>query len=97
MLSAFSTSVLFFASYLVYHFKVGSVKFLEEGIIKGIYLVILSTHSVFAIIIVPLILITLYLAITEQFSRHKNIAKITLPLWLYVNISGIIVYFLLYV
>ena len=96
MESAFLVSVVFLISYLVYHFNVGSVPFQGQGWIRPVYFFILITHVIFAALVPPLALITLYRAWKEQFERHKRIARWTLPIWLYTSITGVLVYLLLY-
>lgn len=96
MISAFCTSTLFLISYLIYHYRVGSVKFQGTGFIRQIYFFILLTHTILAIAIVPLAIRTVYLALKSSFDRHKKIAYITLPIWVYVSISGVVIYLLLY-
>lgn len=95
MLSAFSLSALFLISYIVYHSSTEETKFGGEGIIKTIYYVILFTHIILAAIIMPFILVTLTRALTEQVDRHRKIARITWPLWLYVSVTGVIIYFMI--
>ncbi|MBH00348.1 MAG: hypothetical protein CMN58_08440 [Solibacterales bacterium] len=96
MLGAFSISCLFLTSYLVYHYHVGSVSFTKEGWIRTIYFTILITHVVLAAVILPLALITLSNALKEKFDKHRKIARWTFPLWLYVSVTGIVVYWMLY-
>ena len=102
MISAFCTSVVFLACYLTYHtwlavvLHQGPTKFLSPLWFRPIYLVILGTHTILAIAIVPMILITLWRAKKERFESHKKIARWTWPLWMYVSVTGVIVYFLLY-
>ena len=96
MLSAFATSTLFLISYLVYHYQVGSVPFQGQGWLRTIYFAILISHVVLAVVIVPLVLITLSRALKGSFDRDKRIARWTLPLWLYVSVTGVIVYWMLY-
>jgi uncharacterized membrane protein YozB (DUF420 family) len=93
---AFASSTVFLVSYVIYHVRVGSVPFQGYGWIRPIYFALLATHTVLAAAIVPLALITLSRALREQFDRHKRIARWTLPLWLYVSVTGVIIYFLLY-
>lgn len=93
---AFASSAVFLVSYLLYHAKVGSVPFRGQGWIRPVYFTLLASHTVLAAAIVPLAVITLSRALREQFDRHKRIARWTLPLWLYVSVTGVIVYFLLY-
>lgn len=94
--AAFFTSVVFLASYLTYHYYHGDTKFLGQGIVRPFYFAILISHVILAIVIVPLILITLYRAARGDFFRHRRIARWTLPLWLYVSVTGVIVYLMLY-
>jgi uncharacterized membrane protein YozB (DUF420 family) len=96
MLAAFATSAAFLVSYLVYHYHVGSVPFQGRGAIRFVYFLILITHVVLAITIVPLSLITLVRALARRFDKHRRIARVTLPLWLYVSVTGVIVYVMLY-
>ncbi len=96
MLGACAVSTAFLASYLAYHARVGSVRFLGEGWIRPVYFTILVTHTVLAVAIVPLVARTLILAAQRRFDRHVVWARITVPLWLYVSVSGIIVYRMLY-
>lgn len=95
-ISALVVSILFLTSYLIYHYDHGSTRFQGTGIVRPIYFTILTTHTILAVVIVPLIIITLYRALRQDFSRHRRIARITLPLWLYVSITGVIVYLMLY-
>lgn len=97
MIAAFYTSTLFLLSYLTYHFVAGRTTFAEPAWFRPIYLAILLTHTVLAMVIVPLIFLTLFRAHKEQFERHKRIARWTLPLWLYVSVTGVVIYYLLYV
>jgi len=96
MISAFTTSSLFLASYLVYHFNVGSVKFQGQGAVRTVYFAILLTHTVLAAAIVPMIFITFTRALKGRFDRHRKIARWTLPIWLYVSVTGVVVYLMLY-
>jgi len=96
MIAAFSTSTLFLVSYLVYHANVGSRPFPGTGAIRTIYLTILLTHIVLAIVIVPMALITLSRGLRGRFDRHVPLARWTLPLWLYVSVTGVVVYVMLY-
>jgi putative membrane protein len=96
MIAAFAVSSVFLVSYLVYHYRVGHVVFQGQGWIRPVYFVLLTTHTILAIVIVPLILITLRRAWREQFDRHRLIARWTLPLWFYVCVTGVIVYFMVY-
>lgn len=96
MLAAFATSILFLISYLVYHFNVGSVRFQQTGAIRTVYLTILLTHTVLAATVPFLAVITLRRAWAARFDQHRRIARITLPIWLYVSITGVVVYWMLY-
>ena len=96
MIAAFILSILFMASYLVYHYQVGSVKFQGTGAVRTLYLTILATHSLLAAIVPFLALITLWRALRERFEKHVKIARWTLPIWLYVSITGVVVYWMLY-
>ena len=96
MVAAFATSVLFLISYLTYHAHAGSRPFPGQGNIRVIYFVILITHIVLAATIPPLAGVTLWRAYRRRFDRHMKIARWTLPLWLYVSITGIVVYWMLY-
>lgn len=96
MIAAFCTSVLFLISYLTYHARAGSKHFTGQGVIRPIYFTILLTHTVLAAAIVPLVLVTLSRGLSRRFDRHRAIARWTLPLWLYVSVTGVVVYLLLY-
>ncbi|MEK7751450.1 MAG: DUF420 domain-containing protein [Acidobacteriota bacterium] len=96
MLAAFATSVLFLTSYLVYHAQAGSVRFQKTGPIRAVYLTILLTHTVLAAAVAPLALITLTRALKGRFESHRAIARWTLPIWLYVSVTGVVVYLMLY-
>ncbi|HET6932323.1 MAG TPA: DUF420 domain-containing protein [Candidatus Acidoferrum sp.] len=97
MVSAFFTSTIFLASYLVYHYRVHHVVLFQgQGWIRPVYFALLISHTILAVVIVPLILITLRLAWKERFDQHRFIARWTLPLWFYVSVTGVIVYFMVY-
>jgi putative membrane protein len=96
MLTAFATSTLFLISYLYYHFHVRSVHFQGTGWTRPVYFAILISHVLLAIAIVPLVLVTLTRALRERFDKHRAIARWTYPLWLYVSVTGVLVYFMLY-
>jgi putative membrane protein len=96
MIGAFATSALFLVSYVVYHANVGSRPFTGQGPIRAVYFTVLITHVVLAGLIVPLALVTLSRALQGRFDRHRRIARWTLPLWLYVSVTGVIVYVMLY-
>ena len=96
MIAAFCTSVLFLISYVTYHAQVGSVRFGKAGAIRTVYFTILLTHIVLAIVIVPMALVTLSRGLSKKFDRHRAIARWTLPLWMYVSVTGVLVYYMLY-
>lgn len=96
MLAAFACSTLFLVSYLTYHFQVGSVGFKGQGWIRPLYFTILITHTLLAAAVVPLALVTLSRAWREKFAAHRRIARWTFPIWLYVSVTGVVVYFMLY-
>jgi len=96
MIAAFCTSVLFLISYLTYHARAGSKHFTGQGVIRPVYFTILLTHTVLAAAIVPLVLVTLSRGLSRRFDRHRAIARCTLPLWMYVSVTGVVVYLLLY-
>lgn len=96
MIAAFSVSVLFLASYLWYHAHAGVTRFAGRGWLRPLYFAILSSHTVLAAAIVPLALVTLYRGLKSQHPKHERIARWTLPIWLYVSVTGVVVYVLLY-
>ena len=96
MLAAFASSCLFITSYLVYHYHAGSRAFEVQGWIRPVYFAILLSHTVLAAAILPLVIVTLKRAWKGQFERHAQIARRTLPLWLYVSVTGVVVYWMLY-
>jgi uncharacterized membrane protein YozB (DUF420 family) len=96
MLAAVGFSVLFLASYLVYHAQVGSRPYGGGGWLRVLYFAILLTHTTLAIAIVPMVSTTLYRALRTQFARHARLARVTFPLWLYVSVTGVVVYWMLY-
>ena len=96
MLVAFACSTLFLISYLIYHYQVGSVPFKGTGWIRPVYFTILLTHAVLAAAVVPLALVTLARALRARFDRHRRIARWTLPVWLYVSVTGVVIYWMLY-
>jgi uncharacterized membrane protein YozB (DUF420 family) len=96
MITAFVTSSIFLCSYLYYHYHVGSVHFRGTGWSRPLYFSILISHTTLAVVIVPMILITLTRGLRGQFDRHQAIARWTFPLWLYVSVTGVIVYLMLY-
>ncbi len=96
MTAAFGVSCLFLASYLYYHYQVGSVPFTKQGWIRPVYFTILITHIVLAASIVPMALVTLYRAMRGRFGAHRRIARWTWPIWMYVSVSGVCIYVMLY-
>ena len=96
MLTAVVTSSLFLISYLYYHYHVGSVRFQGTGWSRPVYFTILISHVVLAAAIVPLVIVTLTRALRDRFDKHRAIARWTFPLWLYVSVTGVLVYFMLY-
>ena len=96
MLAALATSALFLTSYLIYHYNVGSRPFTGTGAIRLVYFAILISHVLLAIAIVPMVLVTVSRALTRRFDRHRRIARVTWPLWMYVSVTGVIVYVMLY-
>jgi uncharacterized membrane protein YozB (DUF420 family) len=94
--TAVVTSTLFLISYLTYHYYHGATRFAGQGLVRPVYFTILITHTILAVVIVPLIVVTLYRAARGDFVRHRRIARWTLPLWLYVSVTGVIVYLMLY-
>jgi len=96
MLAAFMASVLFLACYLTYHFKAGRKIFRDPPWFRPIYLTLLLTHTVLAVTIIPMIIITLSRALKQRFDLHKKIARWTWPIWMYVSVTGVIIYLLLY-
>jgi uncharacterized membrane protein YozB (DUF420 family) len=96
MISAFGCSIVFLVSYLVYHFQVGSVRFQGTGTIRTVYLIVLLTHTVLAAAVPVLAVSTLSRALARRFDKHKRIARWTLPIWLYVSVTGVVVYWMLY-
>src|ERR1700720_4900024 len=96
MISAFVVSSIFLASFLLYHYRVGHVAFQGQGWIRPVYFVLLTSHTILAVVIVPMILVTLRRAWLERFDRHRAIARWTLPLWFYVSVTGVIVYLMVY-
>jgi uncharacterized membrane protein YozB (DUF420 family) len=96
MLTAVCTSTLFLASYLYYHWHVHLVLFQGQGWVRPVYFSILISHTILAATIVPLVIITLSRAVRERFDRHRAIARWTYPLWLYVSVTGVVIYFMLY-
>lgn len=96
MLTACMTSTLFLASYLYYHYHAGSRPFEGQGLIRVIYFTILLSHTILAMVIVPMAMVTLWRGLTGNFIKHAKIARITFPLWLYVSVTGVVIYWMLY-
>jgi uncharacterized membrane protein YozB (DUF420 family) len=96
MLGACVVSLAFFVSYLAYHARVGSVRFTGTGWVRPLYFTVLLSHTVLAVVIVPLVVRTLVLALQRRFEAHTRLARWTFPLWLYVSITGVVVYLMLY-
>lgn len=96
MLGALTASVLFLISYLVYHYNVGSVRFTGQGWVRTLYFVVLISHTILAVAIPPLAVITLIRAVGGEFAKHKRIARWTFPIWLYVSFTGVVIYVMLY-
>ncbi len=96
MLGAVTTSTLFLACYIYYHLHAGRTVFKDPAWFRPIYLTLLFTHTVLAVAIVPMVIVTLVRALRQRFDQHKRIARWTLPLWLYVSVTGVLIYFLLY-
>jgi uncharacterized membrane protein YozB (DUF420 family) len=96
MLTALATSCIFLGSYLYYHYRVGHVLFRGRGWSRPLYFTILISHTILAAVIVPLVIVTLNRAWRGQFDRHRAIARWTFPLWLYVSVTGVVVYLMLY-
>ena len=96
MLAAVACSAVFLVSYLTYHYQVGSVRFQGQGPIRTVYFAILLSHTILAVVIVPLVLITLNHGLRERYDRHRRIARVTMPLWMYVSVTGVVIYWMLY-
>jgi putative membrane protein len=96
MIAAMVVSALFLTSYLVYHYNVGSVRFTKQGWIRSIYFPLLLTHTVLAAVVLPMVLRTGFLAFKGRFGKHVKIARWTFPVWMYVSVTGVIVYIMLY-
>jgi uncharacterized membrane protein YozB (DUF420 family) len=95
-IAALVISLLFLASYLTYHYHHGATRFQGTGLVRTFYFTVLTSHTILAMVIVPLVILTFYRAFRGEFSKHRRIARITLPLWLYVCVTGVIVYLMLY-
>jgi uncharacterized membrane protein YozB (DUF420 family) len=95
-LSALTASIIFLISYVIYHQHHGATRFTGQGIVRPVYFTILTTHTMLAVIIVPFVIVTLRRALRRDFIRHRALARWTLPMWLYVSITGVVVYLMLY-
>jgi len=96
MISAFIVSTVFLVSYVVHHAHAGVIHYQGQGFLRAVYFTILTTHTILAILIVPLVLRTLYLALNSRFLEHRRWARWTYPIWLYVSITGVVIYEMLY-
>jgi putative membrane protein len=96
MMGAVISSALFLTCYIIYHYNAGRTTFRDPAWFRPIYLTILLTHTILAVAIVPMVLMTLYRAARRQFDRHKRISRWTWPIWIYVSVTGVLIYFLLY-
>lgn len=96
MLVSVTVSTLFLISYIIYHYMAGATSFTGQGWIRPVYFAILGTHTLLAIAVVPLVIVTLVRALRERFTLHRQIARWTFPIWLYVSVTGVVIYWLLY-
>jgi uncharacterized membrane protein YozB (DUF420 family) len=96
MVAAVATSTLFLACYLTYHFHAGRTYFREPSWLVPYYRVLLLTHTILAVVIVPMVAVTLWRALRGQFEKHRRLARWTLPIWIYVSVTGVLVYLVLY-
>jgi putative membrane protein len=96
MIAAVVVSVAFLVSYIVYHLRAGTTRFPDVGLVRGIYLAILGTHTVLAAIVPVMVILTLVPALRSRFDKHRRIARFTLPIWLYVSVTGVVIYLMLY-
>jgi uncharacterized membrane protein YozB (DUF420 family) len=96
MLAAFASSTVFLGCYLYYHFHAGVIRFQGHGWIRPVYFTLLLSHTVLAVIVVPMVLVTLARALRSDFERHRAIARWTYPIWLYVSVTGVLFYFFVY-
>ena len=96
MLSACAASTIFLISYIYYHLHHGATKFPGAGFVRPVYFVILISHTILAVVQIPLIFMTLRAAFARNFEKHKKLAKITWPMWLYVSVTGVVIYWMLY-
>lgn len=96
MIGAVSASIIFLISYLIYHFNVGATRFVGTGWSRPFYFTVLISHTILAVMLVPFVVVTLRRALKGDFARHRKVARWTFPMWVYVSITGVIVYFMLY-
>ena len=96
MLSALASSSLFLVSYIIYHAHAGSVRFRGQGVIRPVYFSVLISHTLLAACVLPVVVVILYFALNERFESHRKIARIGFPMWLYVSVTGVVVYLMLY-
>ena len=96
MLSACVTSSIFLISYLVYHFFAGATRFAGTGAVRTVYFTILITHTILAVVVLPLVIASVWNALRRRYPQHRRVARWTLPVWLYVSVTGVLVYFFLY-
>ena len=96
MVAAMAVSALFLTSYLIYHYNVGTVRFTKQGWIRSVYFPLLITHTTLAVVVLPMALRTFFLATKKRFGNHVRIARWTFPMWMYVSVTGVIVYLMLY-
>lgn len=96
MFSALVFSTIFLVGYLTYHYHHGSTKFPDLGWVKTAYLIILIPHIILAAVMVPMIVMTFFYALSGKFEKHKKLARITFPIWMYVSVTGVIIYLMLY-
>ncbi len=96
MLTAVAVSAVFLTSYLYYHYHAGSTPFQGQGFVRTLYFTILISHTILAIVILPLVIITVTFALRGRIERHRRIARWTLPLWFYVSVTGVVIYWMLY-
>ncbi len=95
MVSAFAASAVFLVGYVIYHYAHGDTPYTGEGPIRTVYFTVLITHVLLSIVMLPMILTTFYLAAKERFASHRKLARWTLPIWLYVSVTGVVIYFML--
>ncbi len=96
MLAACTTSLLFLACYLYYHFHHGSTRYQGQGLMRTVYFTILISHTILAVVVFPFILRTLYLALRGRFENHRRLARLVFPVWVYVAVTGVVIYWMLY-